>query len=251
MGVIMEIINYSSIATVIGLAKLRNAAILKQPLNLAVVKFGDSNGVEYTPDGSEVDLKNIVHAGVINASENNDAVETWAEITSVIPIESGPFWVREMGIYDEDGDLIFIAAIAPRYKPPFESTTVDMSFELVVDILNASAVTITIDPYTTLATRAWVNSKFEFVEVKKNSLAEKNRDHIFLNHADLQLTDEDDRSAICVEVDESVDLSSGECRVKAPPGEKITVNGKQVDVARFKETNVRYRFKRINGVWKV
>ena len=152
----MPDINYTSVPTAIGLTKLTNAAILKKPLNLTTVKLGDSNGVEYTPDGSESGLKNVVYTGAVNAAEAHKDVESWAEIEVIIPQDQGPFWVREMGIYDSDGDLIFVSAIAPRFKPEPAATTVDISIVMIVDLVKPGAINLVADPHTTIATRAWV-----------------------------------------------------------------------------------------------
>lgn len=149
----MTIINYGTIATDIGLQKLRNAAILKQPLDLEKVKFGDSLGSEYSPTGSEKDLKNVVFECEPNYIIEDGVNETWNVIESVIPHDKGPWWVREMGVFDSEGDLIFICAIAPRYKPVSDSTSVDMSFETTIDILNSGAINFIIDPHTALATK--------------------------------------------------------------------------------------------------
>ncbi|WP_163034401.1 phage tail protein, partial [Pseudomonas viridiflava] len=35
----------------------------------------------------------------------------------VIPAEVGGFWIREIGLYDADGDLVAVANCAPSFKP--------------------------------------------------------------------------------------------------------------------------------------
>ena len=52
---------YSTIPTQVGAAKLRNASLLGQTVNITRVAFGDGNGAEYEPNGQETELKNQVY----------------------------------------------------------------------------------------------------------------------------------------------------------------------------------------------
>lgn len=151
-------VEYGTIVTAIGLVKLTNAALLNEPLTLSKVKFGDSLGSEYTPDENCTDLKNVVHESNVIAYKENKGGDHWVTIESSIAYKFGPFWVRELGIYDTDGDLIFIEAVAPRFKPDSNgNSSVDMSFSTTVDIINNDSVDFIIDPHVAIATVKYVN----------------------------------------------------------------------------------------------
>ncbi|MEX3776176.1 phage tail protein, partial [Pseudomonas sp. MYb118] len=77
----------------------------------------------------------------------------------VIPADEGGRWIREIGLYDEAGDLVAVANCAPSYKPLLaqgsgRTQVVRMNF--IVN--NSGSVTIKIDPSVVLATRGYVDA---------------------------------------------------------------------------------------------
>lgn len=154
-------IKYGTIATKLGLVKIENAALLGRKLNITEVKYGDGGGTTYQPNESQSSLVNVVHSGVPNDITQHDDNDTWISVTSVIPYDVGDFWIREKGLFDEDGDLIFVTAISPRYKPTSESQSVDMTFETMVDVQNVDVVKFIADPNKAIASKSYVDKKFD------------------------------------------------------------------------------------------
>lgn len=61
-------------------------------------------------------------------------------------MSDGGFYIREAGIFDDDGDLIYIANLATRYKPlPAEGGASDLSVTLVSTVSNLANLTVTVD----------------------------------------------------------------------------------------------------------
>ncbi len=165
-------IKYGTIVTNVGLTKLNNAALLGETLTIAKVKFGDSNGAEYTPGSSATDLKNVVYESEVIASKESDDNNHWVTIESLIPYNQGGFWVRELGIYDADGDLIFIEAVAPRYKPDSSGeSAVDMSFSTTVDIIQNGSVEFKVNPHLAIATVKYVDEISDY-KVNKSDVTD-------------------------------------------------------------------------------
>lgn len=149
--------DYRSIPTTLGRAKLEQAALLQVPLQLAVVEFGDGGGAEYEPTGLEVALRGKVYEAAPNMLFNAQEAETWVELHAVIPFDVGGWYLREYGVRDAAGDLIFIGNLPQSFKPIGSSGAVkDIAFELLFDIQNADSVTLKVDPSKVLATRKYV-----------------------------------------------------------------------------------------------
>lgn len=149
--------DYRSIPTTLGRAKLEQAALLQVPLQLAVVEFGDGAGAEYEPTGLEVALRGKVYEAAPNMLFNAQEAETWVELHAVIPFDVGGWYLREYGVRDAAGDLIFIGNLPQSFKPIGSSGAVkDIAFELLFDIQNADSVTLKVDPSKVLATRKYV-----------------------------------------------------------------------------------------------
>ncbi len=151
----MSEISYKIVTTNIGLTKLDNAFNTGVKVNIKAISFGDSNGTEYTPTESCTDLINIVHTSEDEHINHQliDGLLSGFEV--VIPEDTpGEFWIREMGVYDDDGDLIFISAIPPRKKTdPNTGSAVGMVFGVEVDILNSDVIEFISNSNLTYVTR--------------------------------------------------------------------------------------------------
>lgn len=152
--------NYSTIPTVVGAAKLRNASLLGQKVDITRVAFGDGDGAEYEPTGQETALKKQVYECPPNRIEEEAGAPTWIELEAVIPYNVGGWYLREVGCFDDEGDLIFIGNLPSSFKPSGEAGVIkDLVFEMVYDAVAADVVQIKIDPNVVIATRKYVDDK--------------------------------------------------------------------------------------------
>lgn len=152
--------NYSTIPTVVGAAKLRNASLLGQKVDITRVAFGDGDGAEYEPTGQETTLKKQVYECPPNRIEEEAGAPTWIELEAVIPHNVGGWYLREVGCFDDEGDLIFIGNIPSSFKPSGEAGVIkDLVFEMVYDAVAADVVQIKIDPNIVIATRKYVDDQ--------------------------------------------------------------------------------------------
>ncbi|AUR88218.1 tail fiber protein [Vibrio phage 1.111.B._10N.286.45.E6] len=155
----MSSINYRTKVTELGLNKIRNAALLGSTLNIKNVKIGDSTGYEYEPTGLEVDLKNTVYESAPNSVTEIKNINSIVNVELIVPSESGPFWVREVGVFDSEGDLIFIAAIPPRFKTNQPNVNIDMTVNVMIDVQDSEVVNFIVDPNKTIASHKHVESE--------------------------------------------------------------------------------------------
>ncbi|MDO5562508.1 MAG: phage tail protein [Synergistaceae bacterium] len=152
---------YNSILTDIGLAKINNQPVTGIPLVLTHMALGDGNGSAVTPQQSATALAHEVYRGQINHLyvPENDAAQIIAEL--VILPNVGGWTVREVGIFDEDGDMIIYASHPAIYKPALaEGSGMDYTVAVHALIGNDVNVTLKIDPGVVIAVRSWVTGQF-------------------------------------------------------------------------------------------
>lgn len=151
---------YLAIMTNQGAAKLANAAALGIKLNLTHLAVGDGNGALPTPDPAQTKLvnqKRIAPLNLLNVDPNN-ASQIIAE--QIIPENEGGFWIREIGLYDDDGDLVAVANCPETYKPQLqEGSGRTQTIRMILIVSSTAAVTLKIDPAIVLATRKYVDDK--------------------------------------------------------------------------------------------
>ena len=80
------------------------------------------------------------------------------EIVCVVPVDVGGFTIREMGLIDSDGVLVWVGGLPEVQKPEATSTAaVDYRLKAVVQVDNP-AVSIVVDANAVTATQSWVNN---------------------------------------------------------------------------------------------
>lgn len=156
--------SYLATITTIGLAKIANAIATDTPLNLASMAIGDGNGNPTTPAETDTALVRSVYSGTPNYInvDPSDATRVICEL--IVPAEEGGFTIREIGIFDDEDDLIAIAQFPAVYKPlPSEGATLDLVARLFLVVSNAEAITLNIDTAVVVATRQWVNDQLDLL----------------------------------------------------------------------------------------
>ncbi len=151
---------FYAILTNVGAAKQANADALGIAWKITQMGVGDANGTDPTPNATQTSLINEWRRAPLNQLkvDDNDASIIVAE--QVIPADIGGKWIREIGLYDEAGDLVAVANCAPTYKPVLSQgsgRTQVLRMSLVVS--NAANVQLKIDPSVVLATREWVTEE--------------------------------------------------------------------------------------------
>lgn len=153
---------YEAILTTLGLAKIADAIANDTSVNITTGKVGDGNGNPVTPNESWTDLERVVYTGALDHIDvdPSDSSRVFAELK--IPAASGGWTIREVGIYDDDDDLIAVAAFPAVYKPTAsEGATLDLIIRLVLDVSNTSAITLVVDTSVVIASRSWVEANFD------------------------------------------------------------------------------------------
>lgn len=156
---------FKTIITTAGAAKI--AAVLASTAsivldNTAKMAVGDGNGTLPTPSPAQTKLVKEVHRAPINRAsiDASDPKNIVAEL--VIPPETGGFWIREMALYDAAGTLLAVGNMAETYKPSLsEGAGRKMVIRMVIAVSEVSAITITMDTTTVMATQDYVDSEID------------------------------------------------------------------------------------------
>lgn len=155
---------FYAILTKVGAAKQANADALGIPWTITQMAVGDGNpgNVENPalplPTETWTALLNEWRRAPLNQLKVDPSDSSIIVAEQVIPADVGGRWIREIGLYDTDGDLVAVANCAPTYKPLLSQgsgRTQVVRLNLIVS--SSSNVQLKIDPSVVLATRDYVD----------------------------------------------------------------------------------------------
>ena len=152
---------FFTILTAVGQAKIANAVALGQQIQLTEMALGDGNGNATNPVQSQTGLVRQVYRAQLNQLSTDPANPNYVIAELVVPSDQGGWTVREVGLYDVDGNLIAVGNFPETYKPVLsEGASRDLVVRIIIEVSNASVVQLKIDPSIVLASRQWVVSQF-------------------------------------------------------------------------------------------
>ncbi len=163
---------FYAILTNIGVAKQANADALGIAWKITQMGVGDANGNDPQPDAKQKTLVNEWRRAPLNQLMQDPTNPAIIIAEQVIPAEVGGKWIREIGLYDSDGDLVAVANCAPSFKPLLaqgSGRTQVVRMNLIVS--NSASVELKIDPSVVLATREFVTNELARQDFKHSVLA--------------------------------------------------------------------------------
>jgi phage-related tail fiber protein len=126
---------------------------------------GDGNGALPTPNPAQTALTHELRRAQLNMLTIDPVNTNQIIAEQVIPEDVGGWWIREIGLFDKDGDMIAVANCAETYKPQLQEGSGRVQVIRVILIVSSTeAVTLKIDPSVVLATRKYVDDAV--IEVK-------------------------------------------------------------------------------------
>ena len=160
---------YLALLTNIGAAKLAKATALGTKVEITQLAVGDGNGVLPTPNPAQTALVHERRRAPLNMLTVDPANVSQIIAEQVIPEDVGGWWIREIGLFDKDGDMVAIANCAETYKPQLQEGSGRVQVIRVILIVSSTeAVTLKIDPAVVLATRQYVDSQLRAHEQSRN-----------------------------------------------------------------------------------
>ncbi|ECT9979698.1 phage tail protein [Salmonella enterica] len=112
------------------------------------------------PDANQTKLVNEVWRYKLNKISQDNKHQNYVVAELLIPPETGGFWMREMGLYDDTGTLIAVGNMAESYKPKLdEGAGRAQTVRMVIMVSDIESVELTIDTSTVMATQDYVDDK--------------------------------------------------------------------------------------------
>lgn len=152
---------FYTLLTKFGQAAVANATALNTPVNLTKMAVGDGGGAATTPKENQTTLIAQKYIANINQLTIDTSNPNYLIAEMIVPTTVGGWYVREVGIFDAAGNLFAVANFPETYKPQLaEGSGRDLVIRIVIQVSNASAVTLLVDPAITLASQSWVINNY-------------------------------------------------------------------------------------------
>jgi len=150
-------LSYKVIHTAVGLQLLAQAEATGTPINLTHVAVGDGNGNPVTPDEGQTELVRERFRTTVNTVYQNPDNPAMYIVEAIIPAATGGFVMREVGVFDANGNLFVVGNLPDTTKPTdtdgaFSDTTIRIPFL----VTNAAEITLIVDPNVVVATQQWI-----------------------------------------------------------------------------------------------
>ena len=154
-------VKYKTVITKAGAIKLAAATVPNgKKVNFTAMAIGDGGGTLPVPDPNQTKLVKEVWRHALNKISQDNKNKNYVVAELLIPPETGGFWMREMGLYDDTGTLIAVANMAESYKPALaEGSGRAQTVRMVIMVSDIESVELTIDTSMVMATQDYVDDK--------------------------------------------------------------------------------------------
>ncbi|HCD8147084.1 TPA: phage tail protein [Enterobacter hormaechei] len=154
-------VKYKTVITKAGAEKLAAATVPNgKKVNFTAMAVGDGGGALPVPDPNQTKLVKEVWRHALNKISQDRKNKNYVVAELLIPPETGGFWMRELGLYDDTGTLIAIGNMAESYKPALaEGSGRAQTVRMVIMVSDIESVELTIDTSTVMATQEYVDDK--------------------------------------------------------------------------------------------
>jgi len=150
---------FKSIVTTIGQARIASAIESGKDVNITHLAVGDGNGSATEPSAGQTALVHETYRLALNSIKIDNKNANWIIAEAIIPASVGGFWMREMGLFSAQGELIAVSNMADSYKPTLEEGSGrTQTLRMVLTVTDTDAVSLTIDDTLIIATEEYVNN---------------------------------------------------------------------------------------------
>lgn len=146
---------YEAVVTDLGNELMMQAVADGRKVAITEFAVGDGGGEYYKPVTDMTALKNEQWRGPVNACRVSSTAPNILEVSAFCPAEAGGFTIREMGVFDKDGNMIAICNCPATPKVPVsDGVKNEMLLELEIALINGDTVELIVDPNILTATKA-------------------------------------------------------------------------------------------------
>ncbi|PKB88495.1 hypothetical protein A8A01_20970 [Ewingella americana] len=160
---------FKSVVTKLGQASIAAAIQSGKNINIVEMAIGDGGGKPVEPVATQTQLVKEVYRTKLNSLKLDPKNANWVIAEAIISASVGGFWMREMGLYADDGVLIAVCNMADTYKPTLdEGSGRTQTLRMVISVTDTSTVTLTLDDSLIVATEEYVNDLLAAHEKSRN-----------------------------------------------------------------------------------
>lgn len=153
---------YFAILTNYGAAQLANAVALGTQMNISAMAVGDGGGTLPVPDPAQTKLVRETRRAAVNQVSIDEKNPNFIIAEQVIPENEGGWFIREIGLFDDNGGLIAVGNAPETYKPNLqEGSGRTQVIQMVLMVSSTQAITLKVDPSVVLATREYVTKSID------------------------------------------------------------------------------------------
>lgn len=146
---------YGTLVTNTGTRLITEATMNGEQVNITEFAVGDGGGAYYQPTEQMTELKRECWRGAVASAAINETSPNMIDVVAVVPSDVGGFTIREMGIFDEVGNLFAVCNTADAEKVVISSGEVaEMKLTMHVIVSNTAVIQFLIDPTVIVATKA-------------------------------------------------------------------------------------------------
>jgi phage-related tail fiber protein len=158
---------YYMLMTETGLAKSANAQVTGEKVDITHIAVGDGGGNAVTPAADMTALVNEVYRMPVSDYETSQSDANQIIVAGYIPTDHGGWTIREVGVFDADGDLIAVGNLPDTPKPVLSAGIAkDLLIRATLEVTNAAdVIEINIDPTVIIASRSYVDQAIESASV--------------------------------------------------------------------------------------
>lgn len=148
---------FKSIHTAVGLKLMTQTEATGSKIRLTHMAVGDGNGYPVTPNEGMTTLVRERYRATVNRVWQDPVIPNKFSAEMIIPHSVGGFVLREIGVFDSNGNLFVVGNLPNTYKPTgadgsYSDTVIRVDFM----VTNSSIVELIIDPNVIVATHQWV-----------------------------------------------------------------------------------------------
>ncbi|EBP0013877.1 hypothetical protein HX37_24760, partial [Salmonella enterica] len=161
---------FKTVVTTAGAARLAAATVPGgKKVSITAMAVGDGGGKLSEPDAGQTKLVNEVWRHALNKISQDNRHSNYIVAELVIPPEVGGFWVRELGLYDDEGTLIAVSSLAESYKPALaEGSGRTQTCRMVIVVSSIESVALSVDSTMVMATQDYVDDRLAEHEESRN-----------------------------------------------------------------------------------
>ncbi len=160
---------FKSVVTTLGQARIAAAIQAGTDIKITQLAVGDGNGNATTPVATQTKLVKEVYRTPLNSLKLDASHANWIIAEAIISASVGGFWMREMGLFADDGTLIAVCNMADTYKPTLaEGSGRTQTLRMVITVSDTEAITLIIDDSIVVATEGYVNDLLAAHEKSRN-----------------------------------------------------------------------------------